>query len=110
MIPPESYTLDQILLERPGNDEIQLDLFLDYQNNVTLYPAFQAYLDERQPPLLAIWGKNDTIFVPEGATAYKRVVKDAKVHLVDGGHFALEAHLEEISEAILAFLEKKIDA
>ncbi|KZP23644.1 alpha/beta-hydrolase [Athelia psychrophila] len=105
-IPPESYTLDQALLERPGNAEIQLDLILDYRNNVPLYPAFQAYLRERQPPVLAIWGKNDTIFVPAGAEAFKQVVKDVQVHLVDGGHFPLENHLEEVAGVILEFLGK----
>ncbi|KZP17368.1 alpha/beta-hydrolase [Athelia psychrophila] len=91
-IPPEAYTLDQALLERPGNAALQLDLILDYRSNVPLYPAFQAYLRARHPPVLAVWGKNDAIFVPAGAEAFKRVVKDA------------QNHLEEVVGVILEFL------
>jgi hypothetical protein len=72
-IAPESYTLDAALLERPGNKEIQLDLFLDYASNVKLYPKFQAYLRESKPPLLAIWGKNDPFFIPAGAEAFRKM-------------------------------------
>lgn len=108
LIAPETYYLDQALLDRPGNSEIQLDLFLDYQNNVAAYPSWHKYLQERQPPVLAIWGKNDPIFIPPGAEAFKKVVKQAEVHLVDGGHFVLENHVDEVSEKILDFLGRKL--
>ena len=100
MVAPESYTLDQALLERPGNKDIQLDLYLDYQSNVKLYPKFQAYFREFKPPLLAIWGKNDVFFIPAGAEAYRRDNPNATVKLLDTGHFALETHVEEIAEAM----------
>jgi pimeloyl-ACP methyl ester carboxylesterase len=99
MVAPESYTLDQALLERPGNTEIQLDLFLDYASNLKLYPKFQAYFREFKPPLLAIWGKNDPFFIPAGAEAYRRDNPNATVKFLDTGHFALETHVEEIAEA-----------
>ena len=99
-VAPESYTLDQALLERPGNKEIQLDLYLDYQSNLKLYPKFQAYFREFKPPLLAIWGKNDVFFVVAGAKAYRRDNPNATVRLLDTGHFALETHVEEIAEAM----------
>ncbi|TFK37841.1 Alpha/Beta hydrolase protein [Crucibulum laeve] len=105
-IAPETWTLDQALLDRPGNADIQLDLFLDYKTNVELYPVFHDYFRKYQPPLLAVWGKNDNIFIPEGAKKFKTVLPNAVVHLVDGGHFALENHLDEISSAIFSFLEK----
>jgi pimeloyl-ACP methyl ester carboxylesterase len=97
-VPPESYTLDAALLERPGNKEIQLDLFLDYASNLKLYPAFQDYFRKVQPPLLAIWGKNDPFFIPEGAQAYKKDVPSAEVILLDTGHFALEEEADTIAE------------
>lgn len=99
-IAPESYTLDQALLERPGNADIQLDLFLDYASNVKLYPEFQAYFRAAKPPTLAIWGKNDPFFIPPGAEAYRRDNPDAIVRLLDTGHFALETHAAEIAVAI----------
>jgi pimeloyl-ACP methyl ester carboxylesterase len=100
MVAPESYTLDQALLERPGMDDIQLDLFLDYANNVKLYPKFQAYFREFKPPMLAIWGKNDPFFIPPGAEAYRRDNPNAMVEFLDTGHFALETHVEEIAAGI----------
>ncbi len=103
-VAPESYTLDDALLQRPGNAEIQLDLFLDYANNLKLYPAFQAYLRKHQPPLLAIWGKHDPFFLPPGAEAYRRDNPNAVVEFLDTGHFALETHGEEIAESIKRFL------
>lgn len=103
-IAPESYTLDYALMERPGNKEIQLDLFLDYRNNVTLYDRFHDYFRESQVPLLAIWGKNDVIFVPAGAEAYKNDLPNAEVKLIDAGHFAIESHTALIAEEILRFL------
>jgi pimeloyl-ACP methyl ester carboxylesterase len=99
-VAPESYTLDQALLDRPGNKEIQLDLFLNYASNVALYPAFQKYFREHQPPLLAIWGKNDPFFIPPGAEAFRRDIPNAVVEFLDTGHFALETHVDEIAAAI----------
>jgi len=106
IIQPEAYTLDQALLDRPGNADIQLDLFYDYRNNVDMYPKFHAYFKKSQVPLLAVWGKNDKFFIPAGAEAYKRDLPDAEVHLLDAGHFALETNLEEIAGLMLAFLER----
>ena len=104
-IAPESYTLDAALLERPGNKEIQLDLFLDYASNVKLYPKFQEYFRVSKPPLLAIWGKNDPFFIPAGADAFRRDLPDAQVQFLDTGHFAIETHLVEIATAIREFLQ-----
>jgi pimeloyl-ACP methyl ester carboxylesterase len=104
LVEPESYWLDTALLQRPGNVEIQLDLFLDYANNLKLYPAFQEYFRKYQPPLLATWGKNDPFFIPPGAEAYRRDIPSAKVVFYDTGHFALETHVEEISDQIRSFL------
>jgi pimeloyl-ACP methyl ester carboxylesterase len=99
-VAPESYTLDAALLERPGNKDIQLDLFLDYAFNLKLYPVFQKYFRDAKPPLLAIWGKNDPFFIPPGAEAYRRDNPNAVVKFLDTGHFALETHVEEIAKAI----------
>jgi pimeloyl-ACP methyl ester carboxylesterase len=104
-VPPESYTLDTALLERPGNKEIQLDLFLDYASNVQLYPKFQEYFRKSKPPLLAIWGKNDPFFVPTGAEAFRKDLPSAKVQFLDTGHFATETHAVEIASAMKDFLE-----
>jgi pimeloyl-ACP methyl ester carboxylesterase len=103
-VAPEGYTLDVALLERPGNKEIQLDLFLDYANNVKLYPKFQEYFRNAKPPLLAIWGKNDPFFIPPGAEAYRKDLPNAKVQLLDTGHFAIETHVVEIATAMREFL------
>jgi pimeloyl-ACP methyl ester carboxylesterase len=107
-VAPESYALDSALLARPGNDEIQLDLFLDYASNVALYPKFQEYLRVKQPSLLAVWGKNDPFFLPAGAEAFKRDNPNAEVHFYDTGHFALETHHQEIAGAIRDFLGRKL--
>jgi pimeloyl-ACP methyl ester carboxylesterase len=101
--------LDSYYMTRPGADEAQLDLFLDYANNVALYPDFQAYFRKHRPPLLAIWGRNDPFFLPAGAEAYKRDLPDAEVRLLHAGHFALETHASEIAEAISAFLGRQHD-
>jgi len=106
MIKPEGYTLDAALLQRPGNVEIQLDLFLDYASNVRLYPAFHEYFRKNQPPLLAIWGQFDPYFIPAGAKAFQRDIPDAQVRLLPTGHFALETHLEEIVMSMRGFLEQ----
>ena len=108
LVAPEAYGLDSALLARPGNDEIQLDLFLDYASNVALYPKFQEYFRAKQPPLLAVWGKSDPFFLPPGAEAFKRDNPDAEVHFYDTGHFALETHHQEIAGAILDFLGRKV--
>ena len=105
-VPPESYTLDAALLERPGNKEIQLDLFLDYASNLKLYPSFQQYFRKARPPLLAIWGRNDPFFIPAGAEAFRKDLPDATVELLDSGHFALETHAMEIATAMKAFLRR----
>jgi pimeloyl-ACP methyl ester carboxylesterase len=107
-VAPEAYTLDSALLARPGNDEIQLDLFLDYASNVALYPKFQEYFRTKQPPLLAVWGKSDPFFLPPGAEAFKRDIPNAEVRFYDTGHFALETHAEEIANAIQDFLGRKL--
>jgi pimeloyl-ACP methyl ester carboxylesterase len=104
LIAPEGYTLDAALMARPGNTDIQLDLFLDYANNVNLYPAFQEYFRKWTPPLLAIWGKNDPYFIPAGAEAFKRDIPNATVQFLDTGHFALETHVDEIAAAMRQFL------
>ncbi|HEX3985875.1 MAG TPA: alpha/beta hydrolase [Acidobacteriaceae bacterium] len=104
-VAPESYTLDNALLERPGNKDIQLDLFLDYASNVKLYPTFQKYFREKRPPLLAIWGKNDPFFLPPGAEAFRRDIPSAQVRFLDTGHFAIETHVVEIATAMSDFLE-----
>ncbi len=105
-VAPESYTLDWALLERPGNKEIQLDLFLDYASNVKLYPKFQEYFRGSKPPLLAIWGKNDPFFIPAGAEAFRKDLPDAKVQFLDTGHFAIETHVEEIALAMRDFFQQ----
>jgi pimeloyl-ACP methyl ester carboxylesterase len=102
-VAPESYTLDAALLERPGNKDIQLDLFLDYASNVKLYPKFQEYFRASKPPLLAIWGKNDPFFIPPGAEAFRKDIPGAKVQFLDTGHFALETHGEEIASVMKEF-------
>lgn len=102
-VAPESYTLDTALFERPGNKEIQLDLFLDYASNVKLYPKFQEYFRKSKPPLLAIWGKNDPFFIPPGAEAFRKDIPSARVQFLDTGHFALETHVIEVASAMKEF-------
>jgi pimeloyl-ACP methyl ester carboxylesterase len=104
-ISPESYTLDIALVERPGNIDIQLDLHLDYRNNVLIYPEFHEYFRRYQPPFLAVWGKNDPFFIPAGAEAFRRDIPSASIHFVDAGHFALETHVAEIADAMRNFFE-----
>lgn len=101
LIAPEGYTLDALLMERPGNKDIQLDLFLDYANNLKLYPAFQAFFRAHNIPTLAIWGKHDPFFIPPGAEAFKRDNPQAVVELLDTGHFALETHAAHIAARII---------
>jgi pimeloyl-ACP methyl ester carboxylesterase len=106
MVSPDGYSLDGFYLARPGAHEVQLDLLLDYADNVALYPAFHEYFKKQQPPLLAVWGKNDPFFLPPGAEAFKRDIPDADVQFVDTGHFALETHCPEIASAIVTFLSR----
>jgi pimeloyl-ACP methyl ester carboxylesterase len=108
VIAPEGYTLDAAMIERPGNMDIQLDLFLDYANNVKLYPEFQAYFRKSRPPLLAIWGKHDPFFIPPGAEAFRRDNSNATVQFLDTGHFALETHVVEIAFAVRQLLSRTI--
>lgn len=108
LVSPDGRNLDDFYLARPGNDEIQLDLLLDYQSNVALYGTIQAYLRKHQPPLLAVWGKNDPFFVPPGAEAFKRDIPSADIRFVNSGHFALETHAREIGAAMREFLGKHI--
>lgn len=103
-IKPEGYTLDAAMIARPGNMDIQLDLFLDYANNVKLYPEFQEYFRKYKPPLLAIWGKHDPFFIPPGAEAFRKDNPNATVQFLDTGHFALETHVEEVAVAMREFL------
>ncbi|KAJ7063638.1 hydrolase [Mycena amicta] len=105
-IEPESYTLDSALMARPGNiDQVQLPLFKDYENNLLLYPQFQEYFRRSQVPLLAVWGEHDRSFPPDGARAFLKDLPDAKVVLLDAGHFAGETENDEIATLILEFLE-----
>jgi pimeloyl-ACP methyl ester carboxylesterase len=106
LIPPESYTLDQALMDRPGNKDIQFDIFYDYQNNLPLYPKIQEWFRKSQVPTLVAWGKNDNIFIYPGAEAFKRDLPNAQFSPIDGGHFALENHVDEMAHLILGFLEK----
>ena len=107
-IAPETYTLDAAFVSRPGNDEIQLDLFKDYASNVARYPEFQAYFRKYHPPILAVWGKNDPFFLPQGAEAFKRDNPNSIVRFYDTGHFALETHVKEIGSEIHRFLDKHV--
>jgi pimeloyl-ACP methyl ester carboxylesterase len=104
LVSPDGSSLDDLYLARPGADEVQLDLFRDYQSNVALYPTFQKYLRTHMPPVLAVWGKNDPFFLPAGAEAFGRDVPGAQVHFFETGHFALETHAAEIAVKIRAFL------
>ncbi len=104
LLSPDGYELDIAYMARPGAQEIQLDLILDYRSNVALYPAFQAYFRKHLPPLLAVWGRHDPAFLPAGALAYQRDLPGAEIHLLDAGHFVLETHAEEVATLIRAFL------
>ncbi|NKX90322.1 alpha/beta fold hydrolase [Nocardia coubleae] len=104
LVSPDTWTLDQAYLDRPGNREIQLDLFADYKNNLDGYPEFQKYFAEHRPPTLIAWGEHDEIFGADGARAYLRDLPDAELHLLDAGHFALETHGPEIAALIRDFL------
>ena len=109
-VSPDGWSLDNAYLSRPGAHEIQLDLMLDYASNVALYPTFQAYFRQHQPPLLAAWGRNDPFFLPAGADAFRRDNDNAEVRFFDTGHFALETHVDEIAAAVRGFLAKTLPA
>jgi len=110
LVSPDGYTLDIAYMARPDSDEAQLDLILDYRSNVALYPRFQEFFRTVRPPTLAIWGKNDPFFLPAGAEAYRRDNPDAKIVLLDTGHFALGTHAAEIGREMRAFLAEKLPA
>jgi len=107
-IAPDNWVHDQALLDRPGNADIQLDIFYDYRTNVPLYPAIQAYFRKHQPPTLIAWGKNDFIFPADGAHPYKRDLQDLEFHLIDTGHFVLEDKADEVFPLIRSFLDRKV--
>jgi pimeloyl-ACP methyl ester carboxylesterase len=107
LLDPGTWILDQIGLDRPGNRDIQMDLMYDYRTNVPLYPKFQQFFRDYQPPTLIVWGKNDYIFPPEGATPYSRDLNNLETHLLDTGHFALETHVDEIAKRISTFFMKQ---
>jgi pimeloyl-ACP methyl ester carboxylesterase len=109
-VSPDGYSLDNFYLSRAGVADMQLDLLRDYQSNVAMYPAFQAYFREHRPPLLAAWGKNDPFFLPAGAEAFKRDIPGASVQFFDTGHFALETHAAEIAATIRQFLATSTNA
>lgn len=108
LVSPDGAAHDQFLMDRKGNAEIQLDLFLSYGSNPPLYPKWQAYFREHQPPMLIVWGKNDQIFPAAGAEPYKRDLKTLDYHLIDAGHFALETNVDEIAGLMRAFLGKHV--
>jgi pimeloyl-ACP methyl ester carboxylesterase len=105
-VSPDGYSLDNFYLARPGADEVQLDLFRDYQSNVALYPTFQNYFRTHKPRLLAVWGKNDPLFLPIGAEAFKKDIPEARIRFFDTGHFALETHANEIAAEIRQFINR----
>ncbi len=110
LVSPDTWTVDQALLDRPGNAEIQLDLFYDYRANIPRYPEWQAYFRKHKPPTLVVWGQNDAIFVAAGAAPYRRDIPNAEVHLFDTGHFALETHGPEIAKLMREFLGRNLKA
>ena len=107
-IAPDKRVDDQVFLDRPGNADIQLDIFYDYRTNVTLYPAIHGYFRTSRPSTLIVWGMNDTIFPVEGAYPYKCDLPDAELHLVDTGHFALEDRADEMVPLIRDFLSQTV--
>ena len=108
LVAPDTYLLDAALTARPGNVDIQLDLFLDYASNLTMYPQFQAYFRRHRPPILAVWGRNDPFFLNAGAEAFRRDVPEAEVRFFDTGHFALETHVNDIGPVIVDFLDRNV--
>ncbi|GLW08148.1 hypothetical protein Misp01_32780 [Microtetraspora sp. NBRC 13810] len=109
LVSPDTWLHDLALLNRPGNDEIQLKLFRDYPSNVDLYPKVQEYFRASQVPLLAVWGAGDGIFGPDGARAFRRDLREAEVHLLPAGHFALETHLDAVTGYVRGFLGRVLE-
>jgi pimeloyl-ACP methyl ester carboxylesterase len=109
VVAPDTWYHDYALVSRPGNDLMQLQLFADYESNLALYPKLHAYLRDSHVPLLAVWGRNDEIFSPAGALAFVDDALDAEIHLVDGGHFLLESHLDTAVGYIRGFLQRTLD-
>lgn len=107
-INPDNWSIDLFFLGRPENHRIQLDLFYDYRTNVEQYPRWHEYLRKHQPPTLLVWGANDPIFTQEGGRAFQRDVKDAELHMLDTGHFALEDHCDEIASFVRSFYDRKV--
>jgi pimeloyl-ACP methyl ester carboxylesterase len=103
-ISPDSYTFDQHFLDHPRNGDIQLDLFYDYRSNVARYDEWRSYFRKHQPPMLIVWGRNDPFFAVEGARSFQRDLPKAELHLLDGGHFALEEHSQAIADHMARFL------
>jgi len=108
LVSPDGYSLEGMQVLRPGNTEIQLDLLLNYASNVKMYPQFQQYFREYQPPLLAVWGKHDPFFMAAGAEAWKRDIPKAEINFYDTGHFALETHAKEIGDDVRDFLDRHV--
>ena len=108
-ISPDNWNMDLHFLERPGARKVQLDLLYDYRTNVALYPQWQAFLRERQPKTLILWGENDIFFTPEGGRAYLRDLPEAELHMLNSGHFAVEDSLDEITAQIKRFYEDKVN-
>lgn len=108
LVSPDGYSLEGMQVLRPGNAEIQLDLLLNYASNVKMYPLFQQYFREYQPPLLAVWGKHDPFFMAAGAEAWKRDIPEAEINFYDTGHFALETHAKEIGDDVREFLDRHV--
>lgn len=107
-VSPDTWVIDQAYLDRPGNKDIQVEMFYSYGTNPPLYPTWQAYFRKHQPPMLIVWGKNDKIFPATGATPYMRDLPNAELHLLDSGHFALEEDGEEIGKLMHNFLDRKV--
>jgi len=105
-INPDNWHLDYLRLSRPNAHQVNLDLFYDYQNNLKLYPKWQQYLRDNQPPLLIVWGKNDAFFPESGAAVFKNDVREIDYNIYDTGHFALEEYGDEIIEKIRIFMMK----
>lgn len=110
LLSPDAWTHDAALVNRPGNDEVQLKLFLDYATNAPAYPALHEYLRSSGVPVLAVWGKGDPIFGPDGARAFARDAVEAEIHLLDGGHFLLESAVGQVADLIRDFLKRRIAA
>jgi pimeloyl-ACP methyl ester carboxylesterase len=109
LVSPDTWYHDHAQVSRPGNDLVQLRLFADYATNLDLYPRLQQYLRDSKVPLLAVWGCNDEIFGPAGAEAFRADLPDAEIHLLDGGHFLLESHLDEVARHIRPFLDRTLN-